>query len=58
MKQELLKRSIYMNIMLVFLVLSLFTKDILISHIYAAISIIIGAFACYIPKNENNIEYE
>jgi hypothetical protein len=58
MKQELIKRSIYMNIMLAFLVLSLFTEDVLISHMYAAISIIIGALTCYNSKNENNFEYE
>lgn len=58
MKQELLKRGIYMTIMVVFLTLSLFTVDVLISHIYAAISIVIGAFACHLPKQETNIEYE
>jgi hypothetical protein len=58
MKRELLKRGIYMTIMVILLILSLFTVDILISHTYAAISIVLGAFACYLPKNENNTEYE
>lgn len=58
MKQEILKRSIYMATMAIFLTLSLFTADVLVSHIYAAISIIIGAFACHLPKQETNIEYE
>ncbi len=58
MRQALLKRGVYMTIMVMFLILSLFTIDVFKSHIYAAISIITGAFACHLPKNQNKIEYE
>lgn len=58
MKQEILNRGIYTTIMLVFLQLSLFTTDVFISHIFAAVSIVVGAFACRLPHNQTKIKYE
>jgi hypothetical protein len=58
MKEGFLKRGAYMTIMIIFLILSLFTNDVFISNIYAAISIVLGLFACNSPKQETNIEYE
>jgi hypothetical protein len=58
MKHDLLKRCFYMTAMLILLVMSLFTKDIFTSHIYAVISLLIGAIACLFTTNKNNIKYE
>ncbi len=58
MKQEILKQGICMIIMIAFLLLSIYTTDVLISHIYAVISIVVGAFAYNLPNNETNVDYE
>lgn len=58
MKQELLKRGVYLTIMVVFLIMSLFTVDVFTSHTYAVISIVVGAVACHLPTHKNKMKYE
>ncbi len=58
MKQNNFKRILYMIIMLILLIMSLITTDVFISHLYAFISIIIGALASHQPSDQNKISYE
>jgi hypothetical protein len=58
MKQNVLKTGLYMIMILLFLIISLFTIDVFISHLYASVSIIIGAFASHNLSNQNKTNYE
>jgi hypothetical protein len=58
LKQKILKTGMYMMMMILFLIISLFTDDVFISHLYACVSIIIGALATHNLSNQNKRNYE
>ncbi len=56
LKQNVLKTGMYMMMMILFLIISLFTNDVFISHLYASVSIIIGALATHNVSTQKKYE--